>query len=377
MRVCFVASEFFAYGLYGGYGKLVRTLAQGLAERGVETFALVPRAPAVGQAKQPDVEVLDGTTVIALERNYLSRVRHRKRYALPDADLYISMDPRFDSWMAMRQNPTKKHVILFGNPVSFSEKWGILSQDPANRAFLKKATTWVQFEGLQVFCRRAVRRADALFAHGRTVAEQAKLLYHLDRAPYFLPNPVRIPDSPIEKAREPTVLFLARWDLQKRPEIFFELARAFTKVRFIAAGAATNPDRDRLLREQYSGLPNVIMPGRIVGTEKDRWLRESWILANTSIQEGMPLAYQEALSYECALLAAIDADNLPSRYGYHITAENYAEGLEYLLQQDRWRELGRAGREYISRVHGFDAAMEANLQAYSAVIKGQPAPAAR
>ena len=368
MRICFVASEFFAYGAYGGYGRLVRTLCKGLAARGIETYALIRRCTPEAVADQPEVEMIDETRVIALPKGYFGRCRRRDLFRMPAADLYISMDPRFDSWLAMRANPASKHAILFGDPYPFREKWAIMAQDPANRSFLKKWITWAQFEGLQIFARRAVHGADGLFAHGLTVADRAAALYGLPKPPGFLPNPIDIPEGPIEKAAQPTVLFLARWDLQKRPEIFFALARKFPEARFVGAGAATDPARDAELRAQFAGIPNVVMPGRIVGEEKDRWLRESWILINTSIREGMPLSYQEALSYGCALLAPINADRLPEQFGHHVEGEAYQAGLHGLIEGDRWRTLGEAGREYMTRVHGFENAIEANLRAYQDLI---------
>ena len=43
MRVCFVVSEFFAWGKYGGFGSMARMLGKALLQRGVHVSAVVPR----------------------------------------------------------------------------------------------------------------------------------------------------------------------------------------------------------------------------------------------------------------------------------------------------------------------------------------------
>ena len=55
MKVCFVASQLFAWGKYGGFGSLTRTLGREMAKRGVEVSAVVPR-----RSGQHSVEDLDG-----------------------------------------------------------------------------------------------------------------------------------------------------------------------------------------------------------------------------------------------------------------------------------------------------------------------------
>jgi len=66
---------------------------------------------------------------------------------------------------------------------------------------------------------------------------------------------VSVPDVEFRKSNEPTVCFLARWDKRKNPEIFFELAKKFPTVKFIAIGKAHNEKWDTFLRRKYSYLP--------------------------------------------------------------------------------------------------------------------------
>ncbi len=59
MRVCLVLSEFFAWGKYGGFGSMARSLGNGLKQRGVEVWEIAPLRR--GQRKR---EPIDGITVL-------------------------------------------------------------------------------------------------------------------------------------------------------------------------------------------------------------------------------------------------------------------------------------------------------------------------
>ena len=43
MRICFVTPEIFAFGYYGGLGRLTRTLGSELVKRGIEVYVLTPQ----------------------------------------------------------------------------------------------------------------------------------------------------------------------------------------------------------------------------------------------------------------------------------------------------------------------------------------------
>jgi glycosyltransferase involved in cell wall biosynthesis len=99
------------------------------------------------------------------------------------------------------------------------------------------------------------------------------------------------------KSGEPTVCFLGRFDGEKRPELFLELAERFPGVRFVAMGRANDESMDRALRRRYGGSTNVEMPGFISGDAKRHVLDEAWILVNTSVSEGFPVSFLEAAAH--------------------------------------------------------------------------------
>lgn len=352
-----MVAEWFAWGQYGGYGTITRALAEGLAGRGHEVFALVVKKTPEARRQQRELERISGVTVVGLPHSYPGRLRRRDLYRLPHADVYVGVDARFDAWLAMHLAPAARHAIWLLDPMDFATYWSQHRRDPAAARPGEKLATRLAFEGLGLFARSALRRADALWSQRRQPAPRTLALAG-SRPLRFAPNPVDVPPGPVLKAERPLVLFLGRFDWQKQPEAFLALARALPDVDFVAAGASADPRRDAELRTRGATLPNLALPGVVAGADKERLLARAWILCNTSLREGLPRSFQEALAAECALLAAVDPDGLVSRFGYHARERDFERGLRALLEGDRWRELGRAGRRAILETHERERALD-------------------
>jgi glycosyltransferase involved in cell wall biosynthesis len=379
MRICYLVSEYFQWGQFGGYGAITRSLAKGLAERGHQVFVLVPKRTEQAKRSQRDFEQIEGVSVVGLPHSYLQRLRRRSQYRLPRADVYVSVDARFDSWMAMQLEPRARHCIWFLDPMDFDTFWSLHHQDPAQATSFEKLRTRVVFTVLQRFGRAAVKRADALLSQPRQLSPQALAVFGVKGPVRFAPNPIELPRDPIEKAERPLVLFLGRFDWQKQPETFFSLATRFPKVDFVAAGAASDAARDAELRRAWGGLPNLELPGLVSGPAKERLLSRAWILCNTSLREGLPRSFQEALAHRCAIVSAVDPDSCVSCFGYHAADRDFERGLRSLLENQEyqgWRELGRAGQQYIRETHEREHALHVHESIYQSLVD-QDRPEAR
>lgn len=228
-------------------------------------------------------------------------------------------------------------------------------------------------KGMYIITRRAVKKADALYIQAGYATPKAKKIYNLKKDPDFLPNPIEIPKKPRKKSSKPTVCFLARWDPRKRVEYFFELAKRFPEVEFIAMGK-TQPhfkERDKILREKYKNVKNLTMTGFVSEEEKANILDKSWVMINTSWRECLPIAYLEAAAHKCAILSHENPDNFASERGYHAvngTFEEFREGLKWLLEDDRWKKLGTKGYEYVNENHEFNKVIDMHVEAYEKVL---------
>lgn len=366
MRVCLISTELFERGMYGGFGAATRGLAQGLLNRGVEVYVLMNRRPG-----QKPVEVTGNLTVISYPASpYLNVVRSKRFAALfrwIDADIYHSEEPSVGTYLAKLGVPEKKHLVTFRDPRRLDEhkiEW----IEEGLRGFSLLRREW-RFRSSYALIKRAARSADGKYAAAKVVIPRAQKIYGLKHPPVFLPTPVPVPDREMVKSPLPTVCFLGRWDPRKRPELFFQLAERFPEVRFIAMGACQPHfnDRDRKLRKTYGSLPNLTMPGVVLGEEKSRLLEESWILVNTSWREGLPISYIEAAAHQCAILSPLNPDDFARSFGYWAekdTLDDLAHGLECLISENRWRELGQRAQAYVRETFEFERAIDQHLSVY-------------
>ena len=349
-----MATELFAWGEYGGFGFSTRKIGASLAERGVDVSVVVPR----GRGQEPEEE-LDGMTVHCFPLHMYPFTG--SLYAGCDSDVYHSEEPSMGSRVAMDSVPGRVHVVTCQNPRTRDE-WGLV-----NRFYpLRRRAFNALFGGM---LSETVRRMDAVYCQARYIAPKVRSLYGLEEEPGFLPNPVDVPQRLPEKAPEPTACFLGRLDREKRPELFFGLAKRFPKVRFIAMGRSHDRMRDRRLREVYGGVPNLELPGFITGKEKKCLLGMSWILVNTSLSECLPVSFLEASAHGCAILSFHNPDGFSSRFGHYVSNGNLDSGLKHLLDGDAWREKGREGYAYVSEVHETGRAIDMHIAAYEGLLK--------
>ena len=65
----------------------------------------------------------------------------------------------------------------------------------------------------------------------------------------------------------------------------------------------------------------------------------------------------------------MDPDGFATRFGYHAEKDDFAAGLRYLLEQDRWRGLGQLAAEHVRETFETDRAMDLHLQAYRELLE--------
>jgi len=354
LSVCLVATELFEWGRRGGIGMATRTVGAGLVDRGVEVSVVVPQ----GEGQAP-VEELDGMSVhgFPLWRYPLTSSLYRG----VDADVYHSEGLSWGSVIALNSAPGRKHMITFQNPRT-SEEWAELYRFYPLRRRVFNAL----YRGRFV---EALRRMDAVYCQCGYMVPKARDLYDLAEEPGLLPNPVDVPAEMPRKSDDPTVCFLGRFDGEKRPELFLELAERFPSVRFVAMGRARDESVDRALRKKYGGVANLEMPGFVTGEGKRRVLGEAWILVNTSVSEGFPVSFLEAAAQGCAILSPHDPDGFTSRFGCCVGDGELDEGLRLLLASDRWKRKGEEGYAYVSEFHEKGRVMDMHMAAYEGLLE--------
>ena len=359
MKICIICVEIFAWGKYGGFGRSARMLGRELVRRGLEVSAVVPR-----RNGQRSVETLDGMTVYSYPMQWPFAMSGLFRRI--DADICHSQQQSLGTALALRAMPDRKHLVTFRDPKDRSD-WLLEFRNPS-RSKVRVAMNWLFEDGPGI--RRAVRRADGRFTAAPGLNRRLQRIYGLSAPLETLPTPVEIPGQ-VAKSPTPLVSCIGRLDRRKRPELFFRLAREFPQVRFVAAGQGQDRAWERSLRETYGDLPNLELRGFIDQFESDslsELLSKSWILANTAVREGVPTSSLEAMAHQCAVLSHVNPDNMARRFGYHVAGDDFAEGLAWLLEHDRWREKGLEAQRYVQRHFECAFAIDKHLEVYERVM---------
>jgi glycosyltransferase involved in cell wall biosynthesis len=360
MKVCFIVSEFFAWGKYGGYGTATRVVATELVRRGVEVTVITP-----ARGAQPEREAIEGVTVLSYPVHSI-RAQFQLLRAC-QADVYHSQEPSLGTWLARKAAPRSAHLVTCRD-TRVSADWLIELRSWLLDGSFRTLLTYPYENNPLVTS--AVQAADAVYCPNEFSRPIAQKKYRLTRLPGFLPSPVRGPEGPVRKAVRPTVCYLGRWDHRKRPEIFFGLAHSFPDVQFVAMGQARTSGRTEALRRQFADVPNLEMPGFVDQFSSGNFqelLSRSWILVNTALREGLPRSFLEAAYFKCAILSRVDPDGLASRFGCRVENDDFAGGLRSLLAGDVWRERGEAASRYVSAKYGLEQSVDQHLELYERV----------
>ncbi len=232
-----------------------------------------------------------------------------------DADIYHSEEPSFKYVLAMKEMPDKIHLVTSRDTRLLSD-WV--------REFIHPSCNKIQVLANYLyednfFVKRSLRKVNKVFCAAKFLNDKVSQKYSLKNKVEFFPTPIEVPKRNIVKSDQPLVCFLARWDKRKKPELFFQLAKSFPEIKFIATGKGRNIKYDRYLRIKYSGLKNLIMTGFINQFETDtlsKILETSWILVNTATREGLPNSFLEALAHKCAILSSVNPENVTEKFGY-------------------------------------------------------------
>jgi glycosyltransferase involved in cell wall biosynthesis len=369
MHVCLICSQIAAWGKIGGFGTATRALGIGLIRSGFDVTAVVPRRSRHGQGSR---ESLDGITVLGVSP--FETMTSGRIFREVDADIYHSQEPTIATRWAQKTMPDRVHIVTCRDPRGWRDHILELSYANSRRRLLFPISALYE---ASPWTKESVRRADAVLTPAPSALDdRIRAIYGSSIRPRFVPYPVDIPATKPVKSSEPSVLFVGRFDPRKRLELFLELARTFPGVSFTAVGMAHNETYDRRLRRLAKGIANVRLTGFVSRFGKPNvtdYYATSWILANTSAREGLPYSFVEAAAYGNAILSGVDPENFASRFGYRVTGDDYAEGLRWLLQDERCKEKGQAAAEFVAGTWNEANCISRHLELY-AELTGQSGP---
>lgn len=378
LRLGILANEFFDNGIgpLGGFGWAASRVAALFRERpelGIDPLFLRGNA----YDERGSETTSRGTRALS---GALGRLPHWRRLRAERIGLLLCIDYRISYRRTLMLLP-RTPVILWSRDPRDLEDWRNLATlrlpDSDARPEGVDPIDCSSLAGILDWSRRLRRRV--LFATpSAPLQEKIAEAYAIERPPAIvLPNPLELPQLPIEKAPSPVVLFLGRLDPYKRPWLFVELARRFPEVEFVMLG-----------QPHFSGKggwslpadapPNLHSRGHLDGEEKRRELSRAWVLVNTSIHEGLPVSFQEALAHELPIVSGRNPENVTARFGI-FTGQHNGDGREgldaltaglsrLLADHELRRRLGREGRAWVESIHGVDRFLEKFLEVVGRLV---------
>jgi glycosyltransferase involved in cell wall biosynthesis len=203
-----------------------------------------------------------------------------------------------------------------------------------------------------------LRRADAVVCQH---AEQVALLHaRYGREGLLIrslcPTPAETGPAPADRR---IILWMARLDEWKQPEMFVELAARIPEHSFVMVGPASETDPVDLpaLRSRTAALPNLKWLPGVPPEEAAGLFEQALLFVNTSRAEGFPNTFLQAAASGTPIVSwAVNPDLVLERYQLGYCADRdwtWFEDCVRLLCEDAGlrARLGENGRRYVREFH--------------------------
>jgi len=171
----------------------------------------------------------------------------------------------------------------------------------------------------------------------------------------FIRSAVAIPKN--QHGGRGYVLWIGGLKKVKRPEMFAELAAKLPEYKFVMVGGKGASEEESLhgVSEEFQQSANLNVVGFVPYDRVGEYYDGADLLVNTSLMEGFPNTYLEAMSRGFPVIGTFDPDGLLSTQGLGRFCANLEElvvAVRELKEDSGLRdELGKLGIEYVAKNH--------------------------
>lgn len=312
-------------------------------------------------------EIIDGVSVKTLPRKKPKKFLEAELYRT-NADIIHSQCGAFDTYLAFKNNSARR-VVTIQDLRTKVETDSLVKLERFSRYPWYKMV-WANY--VRNCYKSAMGMSDVVACQAQILFPKVQEMYGVE-TDVLLPNFVDIPTKRIRKSAEPSIVWLARLDPIKQPEVCFEFAELTPDVDFYILGSSHEKyggkDRDDYFRKKYSHVKNLHFLGFQTGEEKERILSRAWILINTSAYECLPISFLEAMAHKCALLSTQNPDGYTEKFGSWVSNPNQlSTNLELLLKNDSWSEKGKKGYEFVKKTHSTEIGVKNHVSLYRSLL---------
>jgi glycosyltransferase involved in cell wall biosynthesis len=227
----------------------------------------------------------------------------------------------------------------------------VAHEDDVSGAYVQAHGIWgTRFE-------RGLRRAHAIVCQHEGQVGLLRARYGRDGHVIRSLCPMAVPARLTE--RRQTVLWVARMDEWKQPELFLELAGRIPEARFLMVGPPSDIDATIMprLRDRMTVLPNLRWMDQVPYDEALRLFEQALVFVNTSRAEGFPNTFLHAAACGTPIVSwAVNPEGMLERHQLGFCANQDWSRFEHCVRlvcadEGLRARLGERGRRYVREHH--------------------------
>ena len=419
MKIGFLGFEYFWYkqekerisptSAHGGFGYLTRKKCEELVKMGHEVHVFIPSF-AFSRIGDPNADLeLNGVKVhlyymtdLFGDSDYTKAIGQLKESVLGlkwlkkklrnyEMDIFQSEEPYIFTYEAAKIN--KNQLVVFQDPFDSNDKK--LMNDAAGEYFSilgngerQPGTPNIGFRNFasRLLGNTMKKRTEigpirkvldnipnsSVYSEANFISEKVRKMYNLDYTPGVLRNPQDFPLTPPKKSDSPSIVWIARWDLQKRPDIALQTAKELPEYDFYLIGTPNDvtyfKQISQILRVKYEKYSNIHILDFVTEEEKARIMGKGWILLNTSVREGLPISFLEAGANAMSIISSVNPDGYSEKYGCYVTNHNFNTTLRTAVDEEWHKTKGLLGFNEMRDLHETSKVMKEHLNIYNSLL---------
>lgn len=349
VQVCFVSPKAYplfapaAEGVFGGAEVDLYLIGTELAKD--EGFEVSFVTADYGQA---DSEVINDVTVIkSLDFNQnplTSAVKIWRAMRRAAADIYVLKTPSAGVPL----------VALYCSVYNKSFVYRSASARECDGTYLKehfllgRAFAWSLHKARAVFLQNSIDKDNI----ARTIGVSGMVI----------PNAHRMEES--RSSDRSVILWVGRSAPIKRPELFIELAEKNPEHSFVMiCQRATGDDNYDQLCSDAAEIENLEFHKQVPFADIDKFFSRAKVFVNTSDSEGFPNTFIQACKSATPILSLnVDPDGFLDKFSCGLSCndqlDRLTQNLKFMLDEDRYIELGRNAGKYAWDNHDIEKVIE-------------------
>ena len=269
--------------------------------------------------------------------------------------------------------------IYFQEAVSWGTFLVALFCKSHKRAFVYRTANQGESDGTFLRGQRLLKKAFSWSLHkaGAVIVQnqidKEKLQDSIGIDSMVIPNAQNLLESDYRK--RDTILWVGRSTHLKRPELFIKLAKNFPQESFtMICQQATGDQNYKALLNEAEEVDNIKFIKAVPFARANSYFQQAKVFVNTSDSEGFPNTFVQACNCATPILSLnVNPDDFINRHNCGIICNGdwmqMVDSLGYMLQENRYVEMGANGKKYVRQRHDLKKIIEQYKQLFKELVK--------